>query len=154
MKNKVYLQYLMWYNNFTQGVRHQICALTTNLILVDEIDINLTFCNINKIHSSIIIMIIKNTFTWWRKQFLEITKQNRSHCRIENSLIYCNIIYVDGGDQEDLNGRVSASFESHWVENKFLLSGMLNFCCDVPIFIHGYSEFLSMLWTQKDVKFS
>ena len=74
----------------TKDALNQLILLTINLIeIISELETSLTFCSINKIHSSII------DFTTLRKivkdnselNFWKVSKLVKSHCRIKNNVI-------------------------------------------------------------------
>lgn len=74
-----------------KSIFNQLILLTINLNeIINEIETSLTFCNLNKVHSSIITLKelkdlidqINNGINFW-----EITSQITSHCKLENNKI-------------------------------------------------------------------
>lgn len=74
-----------------KNIYNQLILLTMNLNeIITEIETSLTFCNLNKIHSSIISLEeLKRLINPLNgpENFWEITQQISSHCRLENNKI-------------------------------------------------------------------
>ena len=67
---------------------NQLILLTINLIeIIAELETSLTFCSLNKIHSSIIdtMTLRKIVDNSTKLNFWEISKLIRSHCRIKDN---------------------------------------------------------------------
>lgn len=73
-----------------KDIINQLILLTINLIeIISEIETSLTFCNLNKIHSSIITIdqLRKITNKINNINFWDISTQVTSHCKLENEMI-------------------------------------------------------------------
>lgn len=82
---------IIWQNlMIIKDIINQLILLTINLIeIISEIETSLTFCNLNKIHSSIINLedLEKITKQISKLSFWDIAAQITSHCKLENNII-------------------------------------------------------------------